>query len=53
MNATERQAAPFTEETLMKFRETRAWTVIRSAYWLLVLATAGFYYWIAFIKDIQ
>lgn len=37
----------------MKFRETRAWAVTKSAYWILVLATASFYYWIAFIKDFQ
>ena len=35
----------------MKFRQTKAWTCTRTLYWILVFATAAFYYWIGFIKD--
>ena len=35
----------------MKFRETKAWTVIVTVYWTLVFGTAAFYYWFGFFKD--
>ncbi len=38
-------------ETIMKFRETKAWFYTKTVYWIAVFATAAAYYWFGFFKD--